>query len=68
METAIRTRLSRRPARRARTRPIAHWQEPHAVSRDRVRQRADLAIVAEYLLDLSERHGQAKRERSAAWF
>jgi hypothetical protein len=34
------------------------------VSRDAVRRRADHAIVAEYVLDLSERHGLAKRERS----
>jgi hypothetical protein len=64
METFIRTPMSRRPARRARMRAVAHRREPRPVSRDGVRQRADHAIVAEYLLDLSERHGLAKRERS----
>ena len=44
---------------------VAHRREPRPVSRDGVRRRADQAIVAEYLLDLSERHGLAKRERSA---
>jgi hypothetical protein len=66
METAVRTRLSRQPARRVETRAIAHPHEPRRVSRDGVRRRADLAIVAEYVLDLSERRGHAERERSAA--
>jgi hypothetical protein len=66
METAIRIPMSRRPVGRARTRAIAHRREPRPVSRDGVRRRADQAIVAEYLLDLSERHGHARRERSAA--
>jgi hypothetical protein len=35
------------------------------MSRDGVRRRADLAIVAEYLLDLSERHGHAEPPRRA---
>ena len=66
METAIRTPVSRRPGRRARMRAIAHEREPRPVSRDGIRRRADHAIVAEYVLDLSERHEHAERERSAA--
>jgi hypothetical protein len=36
------------------------------VSREGVRRRADDAIVTEYLLELSERHRHAERERAAA--
>ena len=59
MEAATLTRAPSLPVRRIRTRQPSERRAPRPARRAGLRRRADLAIVAEYILELSERHGPA---------